>query len=209
VGSPISAGSIGQVAPAVLRYDSGSWRVDDQARQAIVDAGASQSTLTGVAFASPSDGWLVAQAPNSGTASQVNGSAVNVLHFDGTSWKDCGSAPSSCGDDAGRLPLKDAWVGVAPRLTSVGRRVYLYGARQQTASAGNFPLILYKDPGQPWKSEEGGYDPLNAPGGAGASDQGAVYSLSVAQAGDGSYTGWASGLFGGALSGKSSLLPGG
>ncbi|MDX6652263.1 MAG: hypothetical protein QOJ38_1044, partial [Solirubrobacterales bacterium] len=203
--SKAQGGSIS--APLLLRYQNQAWRVDLQGmRDLAASPNATRGPATGIAFTRPDDGWMVV------SGGVVDGNTF-IFHYNGKRWTDCRSPEGSSPDGAdschgnGLLDLPDA-ARMPIRMTSAGSRVYLYGARDgasgqavldqeaQLATQALYPLVLYKDPGGLWRSDQGGYDPKNAPGGARQDQQGAIYSLSVTKASAATYAGWALGIFG-------------
>ena len=191
--------------PVVLRYSRGEWTVDeDQMRQIAAGLG---SAVFDVAFTSPDDGWAIAGQPGFWPTA--------ILHFDGTSWRRCGSGAKACDDLDGRLPASANHierVQSSLRLTTVGDRTYLYGTRRVAkselagASAQLFPMIVYHDRGEPceaggdagcWRASGDGYDPSFGQDPPPAEEQGRVFSVSVAEGDGGALDGWAVGQLGG------------
>jgi hypothetical protein len=190
----------------VLRYRDGHWMLDWQAMQELEPTGTNDTFMPlSIAFSGPDDGWLT-----SGFNSQIG----DVYHFDGSHWRECTSS-APCDDPNHLVPVSSG--GTNPVwVTSVGSRVYLYGSRNVSAngsSAAYYPLILYKDRGEPWTASHGGFDPgcisQSASGCVPTTDstqQGFIAALSVAHDNDG-YEGWAVGRFGAATSlGESNQL---
>ena len=208
----------GQEAYAVARYRAGRWSMDaDAMRQIGIPQGGTVAP-TSAAFTAPDDGWLL-------LTNRSGGSDYGLYHYDGRGWTSCAAHPAACGDvpSASRLPSQ---VG-SLTLTSVGRRVYLYGQRlngSSTTSAANtgWPLIIYRDPGGHWTDGQGadgaGYDPGCASFAGGhcvaspstSAGQTLVTALSVAAGADGGLRGWAAGSFsaGGQAVSLLRLLPG-
>jgi hypothetical protein len=200
----------GQNDPAryvLLRYRQGRWALDPD-----TDVRAALNSQPGlgnpsIAFTAPDDGWILTDA-------SADYSHPHLLHFDGSGWTDCGPSGGArsprCDDPAGRTVFQSPGGGrtgadVANGLVAAGRRVYMYGSRQD-ASNHVYPFVLYRDSGESWSADSGGggVDPVWAArhsGGngtvAGGTMQGEVWSLSVAPTDGGGYEGWAVGRFGG------------
>jgi hypothetical protein len=192
----------------VLVYQDGRWSIDARATAALARAGVQRGLAVPdqLVFNSPTDGWLLDQ----GAASSYG--VIQVLHYDGSSWTNCGTDPAACADNPAnpRIPVN---AGGPVRLLAVGRRVYMYGARPAGSSGGlgsftsgtsltsggssaSFPFIIYHDPGGTWTDADGGYDPSFDSSAAGPSQEGYVSDLTVTTGPHG-YEGWAAGLFGG------------
>jgi len=202
IGSKYSLGTNGK-HPLVLRYGGGRWGVDDVGMGQIDAPGVNLDRLSSVAFTAPDDGWVTGYA-----------AGMVVFHYDGRQWINCKASPSHCADPSGRLPFSDGKPNSEFHLLSVGRRTYLYGSRTASTSAGavtdptggtkSFPVILWRDGGQPctkagdagcWHADGGGYDP-KLDSGQDPQQQGALHSLSVVRNLDASYSGWGVGTFG-------------
>ncbi|MDX6651438.1 MAG: hypothetical protein QOJ38_219, partial [Solirubrobacterales bacterium] len=187
--------------PAVIVYRNGRWSTDVKAMREIWPKENSQTDLISLSFSSPEDGWLTDDYGR-------------LYHFDGSNWRVCNLSNAqkvACGDDPNASVLPDGTPtgSQAPpsktRLLTVGTRTYLYGNGRRGSDI-YYPIILYKDPGQPWTAGSGdgngsGYDPgcasHDAAGAcvvAAGAKRGAVDALTVTQNGDGSHTGWASGV---------------
>ncbi|MDX6633113.1 MAG: hypothetical protein QOG26_1118, partial [Solirubrobacterales bacterium] len=187
--------------PPFLRYRDGRWSPDEPLARGFP---VTNSEVSDVAFARPDDGWAVLLGTDD----------ARLFHFDGQRWTACNPENvkidrDACADHdqaAVLLPIHDH---VAPlHLTIAGERIYLYGTRADqgrddthtSATAGtHHPFVLYKEPGKCKPDDKDGCwkaslnpkadDPHNP------AQQGELYSLSVALGPDGSYNGWAHGLF--------------
>jgi hypothetical protein len=145
----------------VVRYRNGVWAPEDPNRAPIPPTGSSEVVLTSVAFGAPDDGWAL------GTRNDSGGNAP-IYHYDGRRWVDCAnvslaSSPADCAD-GGRLPrvaFSDGNVESLMRVTAVGSRFYLSGARpvKTNGVSADYPLILCHDPGGQWTAAGCGYDP--------------------------------------------------
>ena len=204
----------------IIRYSDGQWDIHEQLT-ASLNEGSDSGEVTGLAFASSSDGWVI-------TDSGSSNSGVGLYRYDGDQLVHCGvrlGAPSygvpgqvdrpACEDLNGLIPAMEDFDYVRRmHLASAGERIYLYGNR---VGSGNrrYPMVLYRDPGPCDKKGDSGcwqqaYDPGcarqeqdprdpgrvscladNDPGKVGE-----IYSLSVALGADGSYNGWGLGSFG-------------
>ena len=199
--------------PVIARYQDGRWAIDEAAASGLGNKAG--ELLVDVAFTAPNDGWAI------GRRTTGTGGLPSLVHFDGERWRMCeGFDDVACGDHAGRLPDNSV---ANLRLASAGTRIYLIGTRigkatPQSPTGDPYPMILYKDPGGNWTggedpdfsddnvydSTDGGWDPgCYKPGSTcvatgQSADQGRVFSLAAAQAGDGHWEGWAVGHFGGA-----------
>jgi hypothetical protein len=195
--------------PALVRMKDGRWRIDTALRDVmakLVNPNMPDPIeLTDVAFTAPDDGWVLARQPESTTT-------YLIFHWDGHAWMRC--TAQTCG---GERIVRDLKVGSILGLEAAGDRVYMYGWRtKETNTVVNLeslgyygaaaePMIIYRDrrrggwtdgsgPGE----DGGGYDPGFVPAGGVAQPAtrlGKVVGLSVAQRPDGSYTGWAAGLY--------------
>ena len=198
----------GSQRPVVARYRDGRWMVDKVAMKSWSAAGT--VNMRQVAAATPDDIWVM--------------SDVNELYrLRNDRWTDCQSltdqeaAENSCNIRPGSLlPTGQGKAVDGYQLASAGNRVYVAGTRKLNGVAGvtvqtgstavqTAPFVLYLDEGKPcqkegdpgcWRADDGGYDPsASCPNTAEASGQ--LTAFSVAQNGDGSYSGWAVGSFGG------------
>jgi hypothetical protein len=172
VGSAYSTTASQPPRHVVLTYEDGRWSIDTAAMRQLDPSGAhAGDSVDSLAFATPTDGWLVMSAAGSNYA--------QIAHYDGQRWTLCGSDQSSsngvgqaplettaCDDAQGDtsadtqplLPLAEP-LTVPLQVTTAGTRVYLYGERiggSGAASPGGSnavnqaptsPLILYRDSG--------------------------------------------------------------
>jgi hypothetical protein len=184
----------------LLRYRQGRWALDSDTNVRAEMASHPGFADPSIAFTAPGDGWILAHD----AASNTN---PYLLHLGGGGWTDCGpyngTRPPACDDPARRTVFKGV-SDAANGLVAAGRRVYLYGSRQD-ASNHVYPFVLYRDSSGKWSADSGGggVDPVWAarqgPTGtvAGETMQGEVWSLSVVSLDGGGYQGWAVGRFGG------------
>ena len=195
-----------QAAGTALRYREGRWSVDSEWTEEL-RALTGTNTFNGIGFVTPSDAWITASGQ----------SAPLLLHLSDGQWIDCKADRAACGDEERRLPLETVGPDPFLRLVVAGSRIYVGGNRAPAASsdpvvsssasaAGSIPMIVYRDPGEDWTAEDGGYDPgceTIDPSAGCVPEQseedplrrgGALTSLSVVE-NDGRYTGWAVGKF--------------
>ncbi|MGH2956205.1 MAG: hypothetical protein ACRDL6_04335, partial [Solirubrobacterales bacterium] len=178
-GTDYTASPSGEPRPLLARYRDGRWDLEDAEARAAIGPGQPGEVISHIAFAAPSDGWLLSTDASN---------AERLFHFDGERWIDCAAEPESCG---GPSPLAEDDVTV--RGLAGGReRVYLYGYR--TRDQGDHPLILYHEAGEGgWHAAGGGLDPLPEGGAGDEPMDGRVESLAVDPSGE---EGWAVGGFG-------------
>jgi hypothetical protein len=203
----------------VLRYLDGRWKIDQPATDKAGPLTQNPAdTVTQMAFSGPKDGWLV-------ETNAIRGTLAELLHFDGEAFAACtdgatvqngrteshrvtcedpgSDADASEAGDQGLFPVTDYFGPF--KLATAGSRVYLYGNRWATGTGNpsgggsgtgdGYPFILANDPGPCDAPRQSGcwqslYDPKASGGG-----RGRISALSVAEAADGSFNGWAVGAF--------------
>jgi hypothetical protein len=200
---------LGSVPPndLLVRYREGRWSVEREWSRQITGVIKQEQASVELAFATPTDGWLVSNTGNNDY----------LFHLKDGEWVQCGNVSvnpngnvDDCLDPDEILPIKAGDTAkddhVQPgslganglHLTSSGTKVYLYGTRIGAGSTHpgaqtNFsPMILSEDAAQEqpaWKRE---YDPKNGKG-VGA---GFLNALSVVRGSNGKLAGWGVGDFG-------------
>jgi hypothetical protein len=185
-------------APMFLIYKNGQWSVEREWSDSLQALAAQLGSVNNaeLAFGSSNDGWLLTHNPGSALYElrRNSGSAA--------SWVECFDSGAVTNDCSGPLPGGDdeansqnpSYPTSGFHMAAAGSRVYLYGTRASSSGVGvEYPVILHEDgrTGRRWVQD------LDPKDGVGASSdlQGSLNALSVAKGADGSYTGWAVGVF--------------
>jgi hypothetical protein len=204
--------------PALLLYKDGRWSVDEHSMSELANVNLAMTEQrdhsVSLGFAAPDDGWLVDRSNR----------ILHYDGRDWAPCNETAAERAACADDPAKPQLPDAYVtgskgccGEPEFFQLVGRRLYLYGGAHWNDRQ-VYPIVIYKDPGSHWTdgrdSDHMGYDPGCAsrdgadtngdgkpdPGNCVAdpndpkTTSGSIASFSVVRNGDGSFSGWASGL---------------
>jgi hypothetical protein len=137
----------------ILHYHNGRWAVDEAWTNQLNPRSyggtpTPPGTVTGLAFAAPDDGWMIA----TGAFSDA------LYHFDGARWTQCGSGLGSpyvgsttnvsrdeCRDHNRVIPVRDLKNGTL-HVTIAGERVYLYAQRYDTEDPQARGVAVSRDP---------------------------------------------------------------